>query len=96
MQQRQLGRTGPQVSCLGLGCMGMSDFYGRADEKESVATLQAALDAGITLLDIGDFYGMGDNEMLIARAIEGRLSVKFGAQRTPRGEFIGVDTRPQR
>ncbi len=79
--------------------MGMSDFYGPADENESIATIHAALDAGITLLDTGDFYGMGHNEMLIGRALKGRrdkalLSVKFGALRSPRGEFLGFDGRP--
>jgi aryl-alcohol dehydrogenase-like predicted oxidoreductase len=80
--------------------MGMSDFYGTADEAESIATIQAAIDAGVSLLDTGDFYGMGHNEMLIGRAIKGRrdqvlLSVKFGALRSPRGDFIGIDNRPQ-
>ena len=64
---RRLGATGPEVSVLGLGCMGMSDLYGPADRDECIATIHAALDAGITLLDTGDFYGMGHNEMLIAR-----------------------------
>ena len=100
MQQRQLGRTGPHVSALGLGCMGMSGMYGPADRKESLATIQAALDDGITLLDTGDFYGMGHNEMLIGEAIAGvyrgraLLSVKFGALRGPSGEWLGFDTRP--
>lgn len=101
MIARQLGRTGPTISVLGLGCMGMSDFYGPADRSESIATIHAALDAGITLLDTGDFYGMGHNEMLIRDALAGRpreqvqISVKFGALRTPQGAFIGNDTRPQ-
>ncbi len=100
MQTRTLGRTGPKVSALGLGCMGMSDMYGPSDEAESIATLHAALDAGITLLDTGDFYGMGHNEMLIGEALKGRprdsyqLSVKFGALRGPNREFGGVDGRP--
>jgi aryl-alcohol dehydrogenase-like predicted oxidoreductase len=100
MPTRRLGTTGPEVSALGLGCMGMSDFYGPADDAESVATIRAALDAGVTLLDTGDFYGMGHNELLIREALRGRrrdgvvLSVKFGAQRTPAGQFIGFDTRP--
>jgi aryl-alcohol dehydrogenase-like predicted oxidoreductase len=84
----------------GLGCMGMSGVYGPADETESIATIHAALDAGITLLDTGDFYGMGHNEMLIARALDGRsrddyrLSVKFGAQRGPDGGWLGYDASP--
>lgn len=101
MDKRQLGRTGPQVSAIGLGCMGMSDLYGPADRDESIATLHAALDSGITLLDTGDFYGMGDNEMLIRDALRGRtrdqvlISVKFGALRDPAGAFVGYDARPQ-
>lgn len=101
MITRKLGRTGPEVSALGLGCMGMSDMYGPADEAESLATLDAALEAGITLLDTGDFYGMGHNEMLIGRALKGAkrekaiLSVKFGAQRGPDGGWLGYDARPQ-
>ena len=99
MKQRRLGRNGPSVSAIGLGCMGMSDFYGPADENESIATIQEAIDAGVTLLNTGDFYGMGHNEMLIRRAIEGRrdrvfLSVKFGAMRGPDGRFNGFDGRP--
>ena len=100
MQTRRLGRTGPEVSALGLGCMGMSDFYGAADDAESVATIHAALDAGVTLLDTGDFYGMGHNELLIREALRGVprdrvvLSVKFGAQRAPDGTFLGFDGRP--
>ncbi|MFG1274241.1 aldo/keto reductase [Xanthobacter flavus] len=98
---RRLGTTGPEVSPLGLGCMGMSDLYGPADRTESIATIHAALDAGVTLLDTGDFYGMGHNELLIAEALKGRprenvvLSVKFGAQRDPAGNWIGFDGRPQ-
>ena len=98
---RQLGVTGPVVSSLGLGCMGMSGTYGTADRVESIATIHAAFDAGITLLDTGDFYGMGHNELLIADALEGRsrdavvISVKFGAQRGPDGSWLGYDARPQ-
>lgn len=96
---RQLGSGGPRVFPLGLGCMGMSDFYGPADEAESIATIHAALDAGITLLDTGDYYGAGHNEMLIGRALRDRrqrvvLSVKFGALRGPDGSWLGMDTRP--
>src|SRR5579884_2741329 len=97
----QLGANGPTVSRLGLGCMGMSGMYGQADERESIATIHAALDAGITLLDTGDFYGMGHNELLIARALESwagdppLVSVKFGAQRGPDGSWLGYDARPQ-
>ncbi len=99
MEMRRLGVGGPMVSAVGLGCMGMSDFYGPADEKESVATIHEAVERGVTLLNTGDFYGMGHNELLIARAIEGRrdrvfLSVKFGALRTPSMAFIGFDGRP--
>ncbi|GBU17489.1 MULTISPECIES: aldo/keto reductase [Methylobacterium] len=99
MEHRQLGRTGPQVSAFGLGCMGMSGMYGPSDRAESLATLDAAIEAGITLLDTGDFYGMGHNELLIAEGLKGRrdrvrLSVKFGAQRAPDGAWIGFDGRP--
>ncbi|MEU4222830.1 aldo/keto reductase [Nonomuraea sp. NPDC026600] len=97
---RTLGNNGPQVSDLGLGCMGMSDLYGPADESESIATVHAALDAGITLLDTGDFYGMGHNELLIRQALKDRdrdsvrISVKFGAQRDYDGNWLGYDARP--
>ena len=100
MEQRKLGTTGPSVSAIGLGCMGMSDFYGPADRSECIATIHAALDAGITLLDTGDFYGMGHNEMLIREALMGRnrnnlqISVKFGALRDPAMSFGGIDCRP--
>ncbi len=100
MEQRKLGAAGPAVSAIGLGCMGMSDFYGPADRNESIATVHAALDAGITLLDTGDFYGMGHNEMLIREALAGRsrdkvqISVKFGALRDPNKGFLGYDSRP--
>jgi len=101
MEHRKLGTQGLKVSEIGLGCMGMSDFYGAdaSTELESIATIQRALDLGITLLDTGDFYGMGHNEMLIRQAIQGRraqaiLSVKFGALRDPNGAFLGFDGRP--
>jgi aryl-alcohol dehydrogenase-like predicted oxidoreductase len=100
MKTRLLGTKGPRVSALGLGCMGMSDLYGPADRAESIATIQAALDAGITLLDTGDFYGMGHNEMLLREALSGRardgvaISVKFGALRDPVGAWAGIDGRP--
>jgi aryl-alcohol dehydrogenase-like predicted oxidoreductase len=101
MITRKLGSTGPTVSGLGLGCMGMSpDFYGPAEEQEGIATIHAALEAGLTLLDTGDFYGIGHNEMLIREALKGRkrdnvvLSVKFGALRDPAGGFGGYDARP--
>jgi aryl-alcohol dehydrogenase-like predicted oxidoreductase len=97
---RRLGTTGPTVTALGLGLMGMSDLYGPADESESLATIRAALDAGVTLLDTGDFYGMGHNELLLREALTGRrredavVSVKFGVLRDPGGGWNGVDTRP--
>src|ERR1700756_2229177 len=100
MISRRLGSAGPEVYPLGLGCMGMSGMYGPADRSESIATIHAALDAGITLLDTGDFYGMGHNEMLIGEALRGRernnvqISVKFGALRDPNKSFLGYDSRP--
>src|ERR1700712_3787163 len=100
MTTRPLGTTGPHVSALGLGAMGMSDLYGPADRAESIATIHAALDAGITLLDTGDFYGMGHNELLIREALAAVararvvLSVKFGALRDPAGGWVGYDARP--
>ena len=100
MKMLKLGNTGPEVSALGLGCMGMSGMYGPSDRAESLATIDASLDAGITLLDTGDFYGMGHNEMLIGEALRGGkrdgvvLSVKFGALRGPDASWIGYDARP--
>lgn len=99
-QTRQLGKTGPVVSAFGLGCMGMSDMYGPSDRAESLATFDAAVEAGITLIDTGDFYGMGHNEMLIGEALKSHkrdklvLSVKTGALRDPVGQFLGYDGRP--
>src|SRR5262249_6719351 len=101
MNYQQLGSSGPKVSAIGLGTMGMSDMYGPADRTESIATIHAALDQGVTLLDTGDFYGMGHNEMLVGEALKCRdreqvhISVKFAALRGPRaGEFNGYDSRP--
>jgi aryl-alcohol dehydrogenase-like predicted oxidoreductase len=96
----ELGREGPRVSRVGLGLMAMSGAYGPADEAESKATIRAALDAGITLLDTGDFYGMGHNELLLRDALRGIdrssvfIQVKFGGQRDPRGAFVGHDSSP--
>ncbi|MEV4014884.1 aldo/keto reductase [Nonomuraea angiospora] len=101
MQRRTLGRTGPAVSALGLGAMGMSGAYGAADRAESIATVHAALESGVTLIDTGDFYAMGHNELLLAEALRGRdrdsykLSVKFGMLRGPGHEFGGHDSRPE-
>jgi aryl-alcohol dehydrogenase-like predicted oxidoreductase len=100
MQLRLLGSHGPLVSAIGLGCMGMSDFYGPADDTESLATIDAALEAGVTLFDTGDFYGMGHNELLLREALKGSkrdrafIQVKFGAQRGPDSSFLGFDARP--
>jgi len=101
MRTVMLGRTGPAVGLLGLGCMGMSPgVYGPVDEAESIATIHAAIEAGVTLIDTGDFYGMGHNEMLIRRALKELprssviISVKFGGMRDPSGVFIGQDCRP--
>ena len=100
MQQRQLGTTGPKTFPLGLGCMGMSDFYGPTDRQESLATIRMALDAEIALLDTGDFYGMGHNELLLREALKDvardkvQVSVKYGALRGPDNSWLGIDTRP--
>jgi aryl-alcohol dehydrogenase-like predicted oxidoreductase len=95
----KLGSTGPEVFPVAFGCMGLSGMYGPTSDAEGIATIQAAIDRGLTLLDTGDFYGMGHNELLLRRAIEGRrtrvqISVKFGAMRSPDGGWGGVDTRP--
>jgi aryl-alcohol dehydrogenase-like predicted oxidoreductase len=102
MQTMTLGRNGPVVGALDLGCMGMSPgIYGPVDDTESIATIHDAIEAGVTLLDTGDFYGMGHNEMLIRRALAGIprsrvvISVKFGAMRDPAGGWGGIDGRPQ-
>jgi aryl-alcohol dehydrogenase-like predicted oxidoreductase len=100
MDKRKLGTSGPNVSAIGLGCMGMSGMYGPADRSESIAAIHAALDAGITLLDTGDFYGMGHNEMLVREALASanranvQISVKFGALRDPDQGWLGYDSRP--
>jgi len=100
MDTLALGTSGAQVAAVGLGLMGMSDLYGPADEAESIATIHAALDAGVTLLDTGDWYGMGRNEMLLRDALKGRnrdnavISVKFGILRDPSGGVSGIDNRP--
>jgi len=101
MEKRKLGTHGPLVSALGLGCMGMSGMYGPSDRAEGLATIQRALDAGINLLDTGDFYGIGHNELLIGEALKARdtaddvlVSVKFGALRDPAGNWVGYDARP--
>src|SRR3546814_18974373 len=101
MNTRKLGQSGPVVSAIGLGCMGMSDFYGPADRAESIATIHAALAAGITLLDTGDFYGMGHKELLIREALDGRdrdqvqISVKCGALRNRGGGGAGHGYRTE-
>lgn len=100
MLTRRLTNAGTDVSALGLGCMGMSDFYGPTERTESVATVHAALDGGVTLLDTGDFYGMGHNELLLNEALQSRrredvfIAVKFGALRDPARRFVGFDGRP--
>jgi aryl-alcohol dehydrogenase-like predicted oxidoreductase len=100
MEKRRLGKEGPLVSEVGLGCMGMSDFYGDTDRTESIATIHEALEKGITILDTGDFYGMGHNELLLREALKGKrdqafISVKFGAMRSPDRGFVGYDARPE-
>lgn len=100
MKQRKLGSQGPEVSAISLGAMGMSGLYGPSDREENIATIHAALDSGMNLIDTGDFYGMGRNEMLIGEALRTQdrddylVSVKFGAQRSPDGNWIGYDASP--
>ncbi|HVF28141.1 MAG TPA: aldo/keto reductase [Pyrinomonadaceae bacterium] len=100
MRQRKLGREGLEVSALGLGCMGMSEFYGGSDERESIATIHRALDLGVTFLDTADMYGPFKNEELVGRAIKGRrgevvLATKFGNVRGEDGQFLGINGRPE-
>jgi aryl-alcohol dehydrogenase-like predicted oxidoreductase len=99
MERRRLGRQGLEVSALGLGCMGMSDFYGATDDAESVATIHRALDLGVDFLDTADMYGPFKNEELLARALKGRraqvvLATKFGNRRSPDGAFLGISGHP--
>jgi aryl-alcohol dehydrogenase-like predicted oxidoreductase len=100
MQQIKLGRNGPMVSAFGLGCMGMAGGYGPADDKESIATIHAALEAGVTMIDTADFYGMGQTEMLIREALKSGkrerafIAVKFGSMRGPDLKILGDDARP--
>jgi aryl-alcohol dehydrogenase-like predicted oxidoreductase len=101
LPQRRLGATGPAVSAIGLGCMGMSGAYGTADDAESLATILSAVHSGVTLIDTGDFYGAGHNELLVGRALRQvdrdavTVSVKFGGLRSPSGAMGGVDARPE-
>jgi aryl-alcohol dehydrogenase-like predicted oxidoreductase len=100
MQTRELGKSGLKVSAIGLGCMGMSEFYGASDDSESIATLNRALDIGVTFWDPADMYGSGENERLLAKVLATRrdevtLATKFGNVRGPGGSFVGIDGRPE-
>ncbi|MCY1069414.1 aldo/keto reductase [Nannocystis sp. RBIL2] len=100
MKTRKLGTSGIDLSAIGLGCMGMSDFYGPADEQRSLAVIHRALDEGVNFLDTADMYGTGRNEQLVGRAIQGRrdavvLATKFAIRRGPNGEFLGVSGKPE-
>src|SRR6266480_1780036 len=100
MKQRKLGRGGPLVSAIGLGCMGMSEFYGDGDDQESIAVIHRALDLGVNFLDTADMYGPFTNEQLVGRAIRGRrdqvvLATKFGNERNPDGSWVGINGRPE-
>jgi len=100
LEQRKLGKDGPQVSALGLGCMGMSEFYGPRDDQGSIATIHEAIDLGVTFFDTADMYGIGHNEELLGQAIRGKrdklfIASKFGNVRGPDGSFLGVNGKPE-